>query len=106
MSHLEPDDIEAAAQGTAFPHLEGCAACREAVRDAKGRRALLKGLKPYTLSDVAFRRVEAKLAEQLEEGVPSGWRWVWWLLPAAAATAALVFFALDVSRPVSPKPAP
>lgn len=109
MSHLSREDVEAAAGGQAFEHLGACAECRGAVRDARGRQALLKGLKAYTLSDMAFRRVEARLNEQLEAGLPGARSLWWWLLPLGAAAAALITWVAVGSlhlAPTHPPPPP
>jgi hypothetical protein len=108
MTHLGPEDIEVAAGGQAFEHLSGCEACRQAVADARGRRALLKGMQRYTLSDMAFRRVEARLAEQVEQGASvSGPQWVWLLVPAAlVAVVALFSPQATVAPGPDPRPAP
>lgn len=94
MKHLDDAQREAVAAGEAdaetTAHAESCAECRAAVRDAKARRAMLSGLKGYTLSDMAFRRVEARLMEQVESGLPSRTPWLAWLVPSALALAALV----------------
>lgn len=92
-AHLSEEQREAAATGDASfaAHLETCTSCRTAVRDAKGRQRLLRGVVPYTLNDMAFRRVEARLVEQAELGLPSAWpRWLVVALPLAA-TAAVAF---------------
>ena len=100
MSHLEPDAIEAAARetpaGEVATHLAGCAECRGHVRRAQGRQRLLAGMKPYTLSDMAFRRVEARLDEAVAAGdaTPSAWRWLWFVGGAFAA-AALAFLVVS-----------
>lgn len=100
MSHLEPEAIEAAARqapiGEEATHLAGCVECRGHVRRAQGRQRLLAGMKPYTLSDMAFRRVEARLEEAVAAGdaAPSGWRWLWWVGGAVAA-AALAFLVVS-----------
>lgn len=96
MKHLEPDAIEAAARetpaGEVAAHLAGCGECRGHLRRAQGRQRLLSGMKPYTLSDMAFRRVGARLEEAVAAGeaAPSPWRWLWWVGGAGAA-AALAF---------------
>ena len=53
-------------------------------------------MKPYTLSDMAFRRVEARLEESVAAGdlAPSAWRWLWWVGGAMAA-AALAFLVVS-----------
>src|SRR5690606_6777529 len=58
-------------------HLAACAECRADVKRARARQKLLGGLKPYTLSDVAFRRVEARLDEAVREGLPATFPWRW-----------------------------
>lgn len=102
MKHLEPDVIEAAARGTpsaeAAQHLSSCSECQGHLRRAKGRQRLLAGMKPYTLSDLAFRRVEARLEEAVNAGEasPSAWRWLWWAGGALATVAlALVVVTSD-----------
>lgn len=96
--HLEGERLEVAVPSDAEQaHLAGCEACRLKRRDAAARRRLLAGLTPYTLSDVAFRRVEARLMEQVEAGLPSRWpasRWLAWLTPAAAGVGALAWLLL------------
>lgn len=93
MKHLEPDAIEGAARespaGEVATHLGECAECRSQVRSAQGRQRMLAGLKPYTLSDLAFRRVQARLDEAVAAGevAPSPWRWAWWAGGALAAVA-------------------
>jgi hypothetical protein len=94
-THLDPEQLELAARGEAAhaAHLKECAECRRAVALARGRQRLLKGLTPYTLADVAFRRVEARLEEQVREGLPGAtpwWRWLGFGLAAAAATVLAV----------------
>ena len=75
MSHLEPETIETAARetpaGDVAAHLGSCAECRGHVRRAQGRQRLLSGMTPYTLSDLAFRRVEARLDEAVAAGEAS-----------------------------------
>jgi hypothetical protein len=102
MTHLTPEELELAAKGgTAPAHLEGCAECRAALANAKGRQQLLRGLKPYTLGDDAFRRAEANILARAKEKPGFDWRM---LLPLGlAAAAAVAFF---VSRADAPKPAP
>lgn len=109
-AHLTDEQRDLVASGTSEPaldaHLAACPECQRSVRDAKGRRALLKGLTPYTLSDMAFRRVEARLMEQVEEGLPSPWpAWLKVALPVAlAAAVALVVAAPWSSAPVVERP--
>jgi hypothetical protein len=60
---------------------------------------MFAGLKPYTLSDMAFRRVEARLMEEVEHGLPSGspgWLRAWWLVPLAAGLVAVAWVAARV----------
>jgi hypothetical protein len=106
VSHLEPDVIEIAAKtepsGDVATHLASCADCRKQVKLAKGRQRLLAGLTPYTLSDVAFRRVEARLDEAVASGElePSSWRWLGWAVAGLAAVAlAFVVVAREPSSP-------
>lgn len=111
-AHLSNEQLDRLADGqadaTLEAHLGACAECRKAVHQAKGLQKLLGGVKPYTLSDMAFRRVEAKLMEQVEEGLPARWpTWLKLVLPmAAVAAAALVVWApwkeSAVERPVVP----
>ena len=61
MSHLPPERIEELSTGGADAHLDTCADCRKSVTSARARRSLLKGLKDVTLTEAAFRRVEAKV---------------------------------------------
>jgi hypothetical protein len=97
MKHLDEPQREALAQGAgeaeAVAHAAACPSCAAAVRDAKARRAMLSGLTGYTLSDMAFRRVEARLLEQVEAGLPSRTPWLAWLVPAALAALVLVVVA-------------
>ena len=124
MKHLEPDAIEIAARealaravapqaspadggaaggkGETASHLAECKECRGHVRRAQGRQKLLAGMTPYTLSDMAFRRVEARLQEAVEAGEasPARWKWLWWAGGAlAAATIALVVMTNDPTLP-------
>ncbi|MBL8916341.1 MAG: hypothetical protein JNM17_36915, partial [Archangium sp.] len=100
MSHLDQDQLEAAdVQTVHAEHLKTCADCRRAVSLARGRQKLLRGMKPYTLSDMAFRRVEARLEEQVREGLPASslgatpwWRWLAFGAAAVAATALALMF--------------
>ncbi len=93
MKHLEPEAIElaakAAADGDVATHLAACADCRAQVKSARARQRLLGGLKPYTLSDLAFRRVEARLDEAVAHGdvSRSSWRWLGWVAGAVALAA-------------------
>ncbi len=99
MSHLSPERLEELAQGGgADPHLEGCAECRASLVRARGRVKLLKELKPYTLADVAFQRVEAKLMEEVER--PRGFNWL--RLGLGVALAASI---AGVAWYLAPKPA-
>lgn len=119
-AHLTDDQLELAAKGGTFDHLASCASCTQRVDDAKGRLKLMGGLVPYTLSDMAFRRVEARLMSQVEQGLsasPSWWARAWWLLPvsALAALSAWVVTSNSASvdgsvhtiavKPVMPRPA-
>lgn len=117
MRHLDDPQREALAQGAAgvdaeaAAHHVACAECQVAVRDAKARRALLGGLTPYTLSDMAFRRVEARLMEavehDLEGGLLSRAPWLRWLVPVGlAAAAALVTVTLLPARTAGPHVVP
>lgn len=96
MKHLDPDAIEQAArtppEGELAAHLAACAECRGHVRDAAGRQRLLGGMTPYTLSEMAFRRVEARLDEAVAAGeaAPASWGWLAWVGGALAA-AVLAF---------------
>lgn len=104
MSHLNPEQLEALASGasaemTSQQHVASCPECRDAVRLARGRQKLLKGLTPYTLSDVAFRRVEARLDEAVREGLPSATPWWRWLGFGAVALAAAAVLIVTVRTP-------
>ena len=105
MSHPTPEAIEGLARdpsaGTASDraHVTTCESCQAQVRDAAARGALLRGLRPYTLSDMAFRRVEARLMEAMEESArapPFPWRW---LAPLALGLLVVAFLQL---RPPPP----
>ncbi len=96
MSHLLAERIEELAMSKAAdPHLADCAECRKAVGSARARRMLLKGLKDLTLTDAAFRRVEAKLSSDVRAPV-SAWAVLFaalrgsWGLGAAVVGLALV----------------
>ena len=105
MSHLSPEQLDAAAKGQAFDHVTSCAECRQALVDARGRQKLLSGLVPYTLSDMAFRRVEAQVLSRLQEPEPAWWpRALAWAAGAIAlaAVAALVW----PRAVVTPQPPP
>jgi hypothetical protein len=106
MKHLEPDVIEQAAAGTPFEgsaevatHLASCEECRGHVKRAKGRQKLLAGMTPYTLSDMAFRRVGARLDEAVAAGEasPSGLRWLW-LFGGALVAAAIAFLVVSTGQ--------
>lgn len=100
MSHLDQEQLEVAAKDPSVhaEHLAGCADCRRGVSLARGRQKLMRGMKPYTLSDMAFRRVEARLEEQVREGLPASgmatgwWRWLGFGAAAVAATALALMF--------------
>lgn len=119
MKHLEPELIEAAAQEGSSPslqagsgdevarHLFVCAKCRGQLRSAQGRLRMLAGMKSYTLSEVAFRRVEARLNEAVALGhaEPSS-PWLRWLggagaaaVVAAGAAGLALFVFEDAVRP-------
>jgi hypothetical protein len=110
MSHLSPDQIEALARSPAEqPHLEACAQCRQSVTQARARHRLLKGLKDLTLTDAAFRRVEAKVMSEVEAPV-TGWSLVRsqlrtsWVLGAVMLALVLVLAVPMLERP-PPTPA-
>ncbi len=110
-AHLTDEQLDQVASGssdaTLDGHLADCIDCRTAVRSAKGRRKMLQGLKPYTLSDMAFRRVEARLMEQVEDGLPSPWpAWLKFVVPAALAAVVLLVAAPWSSTPVVEPVAP
>ncbi len=107
MSHLGPDRIEAlAASRAADAHVDGCAECRQAVVAARGRRQLLKGLKDVTLTDAAFRRVEARLAsEPIPQASLFGFLTRGWVLAGVAvALAAVVVVPRLMEAPPVPAP--
>jgi hypothetical protein len=114
-AHLTDEQRDAVAKGSTEPgfdaHLKDCADCRAGVADAKARQRLLSGLTPYTLNDMAFRRVEARLMEQVEEGLPSPWpSWLKVALPALACVVVLLVVAPWRAEPtpspdVFPRPA-
>ena len=97
MSHLTPERIEELASSSgADAHLTSCAECKKSVGSARARRMLLKGLKDVTLTEAAFRRVEAKLGSEVHAPV-SAWgllfaqlRSSWVLGVAAVALVAVV----------------
>jgi hypothetical protein len=98
--HLGPDEVEIAEDMN--PHVAECEKCREAVRLARGRQKLLKGMRPYTLSDVAFSRVDARLAEHVREGRRSGFKWLWAAVAVSAAAAVAAFVLSTLPKPVAP----
>lgn len=96
MSHLAPERIEELAlPGGSDPHLEACAQCRSSVASARARHSLLKGMKDLTLTEAAFRRVEAKVMSDLQTPV-TGWGLIRaqlrsnWMLAAAVAGLVLL----------------
>ncbi len=96
-AHLTDEQLENPGDA---PHLRDCEQCRAAVARAAARRKLLGGLKPYTLSDVAFSRVEAKLMEHVREN-PPGPRWTFGRIFAWSAIAAVfAMFAVSTVRPL------
>jgi len=104
-AHLTDEQLDQVASGSSDSTLDGhlaeCIDCRTAVRSAKGRRKMLQGLTPYTLSDMAFRRVEARLMEQVDDGLPSPWpAWLKFVVPAAVAAVVLLVAAPWKSAPV------
>lgn len=105
MSHLSDERLDAVAGGgpesSETAHLDACAQCKAAVASARGRQRLLSGLTPYTLSEVGFGRVEAKLLEAVDAGeTQPRFNWAWVLAPLALAALALVLWL------PSPAPAP
>ena len=91
MTHLTPDQLEAIARGgPTEPHLAECAECRAQLTSARARVKLLGGLKPYTLSPMAFRRVEARVMEEAQTPRNTWWVWAFGGLVAAAALAFIV----------------
>ncbi|PZR04606.1 MAG: hypothetical protein DI536_33985 [Archangium gephyra] len=99
MKHLGPEQVEQAARSApareVATHLAACAECRADVKSARARQKLLGGLKPYTLSDLAFRRVEARLDEVVRDGVPSKfpWRWLGYSMGVIAAAGLALMIA-------------
>ncbi|MBL8919543.1 MAG: PEGA domain-containing protein [Myxococcaceae bacterium] len=92
--HLTDEQRDLVASGRSEPsldaHVASCGECQKSVRDAKARQRLLTGLTPYTLSDMAFRRVEARLMEQVEDGLPTPWpAWLKLAVPVLLAAVAL-----------------
>jgi hypothetical protein len=102
MSHLTDEQLELEVLPTeASAHLGACPACRGKVRDAAARRRLLRGLTPYTLSEMGFRRVEARLMEEVQHGrwpATSAWRHAWWVAPVALGALVLAFM---LNRPAA-----
>jgi hypothetical protein len=92
MSHLDPERIETIAHSREEDaHLAGCAECRGHVQRARARQQLLGAMKGYTLSDAAFRRVEARLEDAIAAGATQPSRaWLWWSLAGVAMVAALL----------------
>jgi hypothetical protein len=103
MSHIEAEKLEELAKsGGSDAHLDGCAECRASLKAATGRVRMLKALHPYTLGDVAFSRVEARLMEEVAK--PRGFNWVRLGLGfALAASVAAVAWTL---APKAPAPSP
>lgn len=66
---------------------------------AQARRRLLRGLRPYTLSEAGFARVEAGLVEAAAARQRRGW-WAWGLsLSLGAAAAVALLLALRAPAP-------
>ncbi|MBL8949944.1 MAG: AgmX/PglI C-terminal domain-containing protein [Myxococcaceae bacterium] len=103
-AHLTDEQLEAPGEA---PHLAECAECRSKVARARARQKLLGGMKPYTLSGVAFSRVEAKLLEHARENPPGP---VWGLgriFALGAFAAVAVLFAVTTVVPLfAPTPQP
>lgn len=87
MTHLSNEQLEQAVNGEALPHLHDCAECQAAVRRAMGLKRMLSGMRPYTLSDAAFARSEARVLERMRETPARAISWLWRALPIAAALA-------------------
>jgi len=103
MSHIEAEKLEELAKsGGSDEHVAGCAECQASLKAAKARVRMLKELRPYTLGDIAFSRVEARLMEEV--GKPRGFNWVRLGLGfALAASVAAVAWTL---APKAPAPSP
>ncbi len=102
MSHLTPEEIEALAANKqpSSEHLTSCEKCTKSVRVARGRQQLLKGMTPYTLSDMAFSRVDAKLTEQMRQPVRSfAWLWATGSVAAALIIGAYVYMSSMTGEP-------
>ncbi len=96
-AHLTDEQLEAPGEA---PHLAECSECRSKVARARARQKLLKGVRPYTLADVAFSRVEAKLMEHARENAP-GPRWNLARIFAIGAMAAVAaVLAVTTVQPV------
>lgn len=105
-AHLDGDRLELTElSADDAAHVTTCSECQSARRAAAARRTLLGGLTPYTLSDMAFRRVEARLMEQVEQvAEASPWRRWWWAAPVAVVLIALAWVAVDSQQTPSPLP--
>jgi hypothetical protein len=98
VSHLSQEELETASDTNA--HVAECAKCRDAVKLARGRQNLMKGMRPYTLSGVAFSRVDAKLQEHVREARSAR---PWWLYAfGGVAAAAAIAVAVLVNLPGKP----
>ncbi len=108
MSHLSDERVDFVARGEEADgegaHVEACGECRARVADARGRQKLLAGLAPYTLSEVGFGRVEAKLLAAVDEGEAAPrFPLAWLFAPLLLATVALVVWApWPAPRPSAP----
>lgn len=98
MSHLSEEQLETTPLDDA--HVKVCADCARKVKLARGRQQMLKGLRDVTLTDAAFRRIEARLESDAREGrlAPrSPFRW--WGLAVGAAVAAVLLFLVGQPSP-------
>jgi transposase len=98
-AHLSEEAIDAAAMREPTPHAIDCAACAARVRAARGRQRLLASLQaPAPLTDIAVRRVEARVMAAVAEPP-----WPWW---ARLGPLSLVAVSLALAVWFWPPPAP